>query len=193
MAARPPGPSRAPFAVALVALALGGCASMSKQDCLAGNWYERGYDDANGGNTFDRLDSHAKACAKVGIRPDEPIYATGYEAGLVDYCTPERGYELGSRDSDYRDICPFETESAFLGRYVDGLESALVMREVDAVRAETELERAVIARASVPRDASTEDADRDLATARARLDGLRDDRLGIREKIRRWNAELSAR
>ena len=184
---------RAALAVALASLALGGCASMSKRDCLAGNWYERGYDDANGGDTFDRLDSHAKACAKVGVVPDEPIYATGYEAGLVDYCTPERGYALGLRDSDYRDICPFGTESAFLGRYVDGLESALVMREIDAADAEDELERAVIARAAMPRGASTKDADRDVAAARAALDGLRDDRLGIREKIRRWNAELSAR
>ena len=193
MAGRSQKPPRAALAAALASLALGGCASMSKEDCLAGNWYERGYDDADGGRTFDRLDSHAKACAKVGVAPDETIYATGYEAGLVDYCTPERGYALGSRDGDYRDICPFGTESAFLGRYVAGLERALVMRELDAAEAEAELERAVIARAAVPRGASTKDADRDLATARARLDGLRGDRLGIREKIRRWNAELSAR
>ena len=122
-------PERTRLALGLAAsgaLALGGCASMSKEDCLTGNWYVQGYEDANGGRTFDRFDDHVKACAKVGATPDEAVYGTGYEAGLVDYCTPERGYQLGSRDSEYRDICPFDTEAAFLGRYVDGLERALV-------------------------------------------------------------------
>ena len=191
-AGRPRRARRALGLVAAATVALGGCASMSKKDCLAGNWYERGYEDADRGETFDRLDAHAKACAKVGVAPDEAVYGTGYEAGLAEYCTPERGYELGSRDSEYRDICPFDTEAAFLGRYVDGLESAMIQRESDAIRAEAELERAVTARASLTKGQSTKRADGDVSAARATLDRLRGDRLGIREKIRRWNAELSA-
>ena len=183
--------ARTPAALA-AALALAGCASMSKEDCLAGNWYAQGFEDADGGRTFDRLDAHAKACAKVGAVPDEAVYGRGYEAGLVDYCTPERGYRLGEADGEYRDICPFETEPAFLGRYVDGLESALVDREIEAARAEARLERAVAARASLRPGLPTKKADAEVDAARGELDRLRSDRFGIRQKIRRWTAELSA-
>ena len=174
------------------ALVLGGCASMSKKDCLAGNWYERGYEDADGGETDDRLAAHAKACAKVGVAPDADTYGRGYAAGLVDYCTPERGYRLGSDARDYRGICPAETAGSFLGRYVDGLESALVERETDAIRAEADFERALTARAGIVKGQSTKRADAEVDAARATMDRLRSDRLDIREKIRRWNAELSA-
>ena len=174
------------------ALALGGCASMSKGDCLAGNWYERGYEDADGGESADRLQSHAKACAKVSVAPDAAVYARGYEAGLVDYCTPERGYRLGADDREYRDICPVGTEAAFLGRYIDGLESALVRREAEAIRAEADFERALTERAAIFKGQSAKKADAEVDAARNRMDRLRGDRLGIREKIRRWNAELSS-
>ena len=50
----------------------------------------------------------------------------------------------------------------------------------------------MLARASVPKGLSTKKADRELASARAALDRLRGERLSIREKIRRWSAELSA-
>ena len=148
------------------ALALGGCASMSKGDCLAGNWYERGYEDADGGESADRLQSHAKACAKVSVAPDAAVYARGYEAGLVDYCTPERGYRLGADDREYRDICPVGTEADF--------------------------ERALTERAAIFKGQSAKKADAEVDAARNRMDQLRGDRLGIREKIRRWNAELSS-
>lgn len=181
----------AAVALLLAALALGGCASMSKKDCLSGAWYEQGFEDATEGLDSGRFADHVKACGKVGVMPDRRVYASGYESGLTEYCTAERGYRIGSDNGDYRDICPGALEAAFLGGYLDGLEAALVTSEFESANAEIDLERAVSERAALPPDSSTKKADARVDGARDTLERLRTDRFEINGKISRWRTELS--
>ena len=51
---------------------LAGCSTMSKDQCLAGAWGEKGYADGAAGYPMSRLDGHAKACAKYQVAPNPP-------------------------------------------------------------------------------------------------------------------------
>lgn len=74
---------------------LSSCTTMSKDECLAGAWGERGYADGASGYPMTRLDDHAKACAKFQIAPNPAAYGSAREDGLRTYCTFQRGWEEG--------------------------------------------------------------------------------------------------
>ena len=69
--------------VSAVALAgglwLSGCETMSADQCLVGDWGGRGYQDGLNGLRSDRLDDHAKACAKHGVTPNVSAYYSARE------------------------------------------------------------------------------------------------------------------
>ena len=122
-----------------------------------------------GGESADRLQSHAKACAKVSVTPDAAVYARGYEAGPRRLLHP--GARLPPRRRRPASIATSarsRTEAAFLGRYIDGLESALVRREAEAIRAEADFERALVERAAIFKGQSAKKADAEVDAARSR-------------------------
>ena len=107
-------------AAAGAALAMGSCATMSAEQCMAGDWSGQGYIDGQSGLTMSRLDEHAEACAKHGVSPDADAYAGGRRQGLVHYCTPHKGFEVGRTGSGYAGVCPSELEADFTYGYRDG-------------------------------------------------------------------------
>jgi len=74
---------------------LGGCASMSKNECLAANWEDVGIRDGADGRPEEYLIQHSKACAKVNVVPDRGAWSHGREQGLDRFCVPYRAYQLG--------------------------------------------------------------------------------------------------
>ena len=76
LAAMEPGLS-SDFSPLLVLLAaLGGCASLSKNECLNANWEDIGIRDGANGRPEEYLIQHSKACAKVGVTPDRGAWLT---------------------------------------------------------------------------------------------------------------------
>ena len=106
--------------VTLAALAISGCASMSSEECVATDWSAVGYEDGSRGYSTDRFAGHRKACAKHGIKADFEAYQAGRDQGLVEYCQPGRGYDVGSRGGRYYGVCPVELERDFLEAYNEG-------------------------------------------------------------------------
>ncbi len=102
------------------ALAISGCATLSRDDCLMGDWYEIGVQDGAAGYAPDRLAQHREACAEYRIRPDREAYQAGWDDGIGIYCTPERGYQEGRRGASYGQVCPPPLEWAFLQGYRNG-------------------------------------------------------------------------
>ncbi|GAW41241.1 hypothetical protein SH203_01645 [Brevundimonas sp. SH203] len=100
---------------------LAGCATMSKDQCLAGDWGEKGYADGAAGYPMSRLDDHAKACAKYQVAPNPTAYGSAREDGLRSYCTFERGWAEGRSGNTYHGVCRPEEERAFMPAYQDGL------------------------------------------------------------------------
>jgi hypothetical protein len=108
------------FSGVVAALAVGSCATMSEDQCLAGAWGEVGLADGRAGYGEDRLASHAEACAKVGVVPDEAVYFAAREEGLRSYCVPANGFRVGRDGSSYAGVCPASVEGPFLSAYRDG-------------------------------------------------------------------------
>jgi hypothetical protein len=106
--------------LAVTAGALAGCATMSQEECLRGDWGSVGFKDGEAGRAQSRLDDHAKACAKSGVAPQAAPYFAAREQGLKLYCTPDRGFREGRTGSSYAGVCPPGPERGFLVGYADG-------------------------------------------------------------------------
>jgi len=105
---------------ALAMLAISGCASMSGDECVATDWSAVGYEDGARGYTTERFSKHRKACAKHGITADFSAYQSGREGGLVEYCQPGRGFDVGVNGGRYYGVCSVNLEPDFLDAYNAG-------------------------------------------------------------------------
>lgn len=108
---------RASISIALLALAFSGCATMNADECATSDWAAIGYEDGSRGHSGDRLGDHRKACAKHGITPDFRAYHSGRDEGLVEFCQPSRGYNLGVSGGSYNGVCDVALEEEFLDAY----------------------------------------------------------------------------
>ena len=126
--------------------ALAGCASMSKDECLAVDWRTVGYEDGVEGYPGDHIAQHRKACAKYGVRADLALYQEGRNQGLLEFCQPINGYNLGVRGAAYRGVCPVQSESAFLSAYNAGHDLYVMVARVSGTQAELDSKRRELAR-----------------------------------------------
>lgn len=108
------------FGAVLATLVMGGCASMSSDECMVTDWSAVGYEDGARGYTTDRFTKHRKACAKHGIAADFGAWQQGRERGLVEYCQPGRGFDVGVSGGRYNGVCAVDLEPAFLDAYNAG-------------------------------------------------------------------------
>ena len=99
---------------------LGGCATMSSDECMTSDWSAIGYEDGSRGYTTERLAKHRKACAKHGVTPDFQAYQGGRDRGLIQYCQPSRGFSVGSNGGSYNGVCSVNLEANFLDGYNAG-------------------------------------------------------------------------
>lgn len=104
----------------LALLLLAGCATLSREECLRGDWYQIGVNDGQQGHQLARLDSHRSACRDTPAIIDESAYQAGRDIGLVSYCTPVSGYRVAAGGDRYGDVCPINSETQFLQGYVLG-------------------------------------------------------------------------
>ncbi len=108
---------RTNIVLSLLVISLGGCATMSGDECATSDWNAVGYEDGSRGYTTERFGKHRKACAKHGITADFQAYQQGREQGLVEFCQPGRGFRLGSNGGQYNGVCSVELEPDFLDAY----------------------------------------------------------------------------
>jgi hypothetical protein len=135
------------------AVVLGGCATLSEDECRSADWGEIGYADGREGEPRSLIEGHVESCAKLGIQPDRARYFNGRERGLREYCRAENGYRVGRAGESYHDVCPAALEPAFLERYrtgkrihevdrrISNLESERRLKETQLDKAKTDDER----------------------------------------------------
>jgi hypothetical protein len=105
---------------AFTILVLSGCASMSSEECVATDWSAVGYEDGARGYTSEAFSKHRKACAKHGVTADFGSYQRGREQGLIEYCQPGRGFNVGASGGRYYGVCSVDLEQDFLDAYNTG-------------------------------------------------------------------------
>ncbi|MDH3701899.1 MAG: DUF2799 domain-containing protein [Alphaproteobacteria bacterium] len=106
----------------LLALALSGCAgsSMGKAECQTADWKAVGYEDGAKGYGADRFGKRRKACAEHGVAANFDAYRAGQAEGIVVYCQPRNGYQLGTRGYRYAIDCPTHLAGTFQTANNDG-------------------------------------------------------------------------
>ena len=108
------------FWLTIVIGSLSGCATMSGDECVTSDWSAIGYEDGSRGFATERFGQHRKACAKHGVTPDFSAYQHGREQGLVEFCQPHRGFNVGSSGGGYNGVCSVNLEADFLDAYNAG-------------------------------------------------------------------------
>ena len=108
--------------LAALAVATAGCATLNENQCRGGDWAQIGYQDGAVGNAADIFMQHDKACREYGVVPNPGPWKAGYDRGVLVYCTPEKGFEEGTRNATYKGVCPAHLEPGFLARYGIGRE-----------------------------------------------------------------------
>jgi hypothetical protein len=95
-----------PRALAVLCLfLLAACASLTEEECRAGDWYRIGVSDGAEGRGADHIEAHRRACAGVGVSPDAEAWLRGRERGLRLYCTPAKAYEVAREGRPLRPGC----------------------------------------------------------------------------------------
>jgi hypothetical protein len=115
-------------------LAVGGCASVSKNQCLVGDWETVGYRDGLNGAQSTALLRHQNTCLKHGVTPDREAYMGGWRNGVVQYCQPDNGFDVGNRGAGYANVCPEHLAHPFRAAYNDGRQLYLARVELDNLR-----------------------------------------------------------
>jgi hypothetical protein len=198
--------------LALALAALGGCASMSEEECAMSDWHTIGFEDGSRGYPAERIGDHRKACAKHGYVPDFAAWEAGRNEGLALYCQPARGFNLGSSGGQYQGVCPADLEPEFLDGYRAGVElynlrsnvstanGRLQAREdeLEATRAAMrDKEALLIARETAPEERVLLLADlKELAETAGKLqteiDVLIDERARQEERLAAYEASLAS-
>ena len=200
------------FVLAIAAVILSGCATMSEDECLTVDWKTIGYEDGSRGYAADRLGSHRKACAKHGVTPDFSAYQSGHAQGVEAFCQPGRAFSYGESGGRYNGICPADMEPEFVEAYNAGhklysLRSSLSAADSMIYSKEQELENAqkriVEAEVALISDETTAEERivllnelKDLALRMGELEEeieqLVADRARIEQELRHYESSLTA-
>lgn len=185
----PTYPSIARAGAAILLLAISGCATMDRDECLTVDWRTVGFEDGAAGYASDRIGQHRKACAEYGVTPDLTAYQEGRAEGLREYCVPANGFRIGSQGGSYGGICPSDLDPAFADAYHSGrqlytLESRLsnVSYQLDSRRGDLRsTESDIVSRSAV--------AIRSDATAEERAQAVLDVK-NLGERVGRLKSEI---
>ncbi|CAN5483030.1 hypothetical protein BH10PSE17_BH10PSE17_03340 [soil metagenome] len=115
------------LALVLLPLLMTGCASLSKDACMKGNWEAIGQQDALDGKPLSQLNEHVKACGDYGVKPNATAYGRGYGVGLASFCTPQSGFKFARTYKPYEHQCPTALEGPFLA----GMQLGAKIRSLD--------------------------------------------------------------
>lgn len=120
------------FLTALATLALiTGCASLSEEQCLSGDWDGIGHRDGSAGVVAEtQFARHVKACSDLRISPNRAAWQAGYARGLQGYCTPRNGLDEGLQGGRYNDVCPAASEPGFLHGFRIGADDKKARQKV---------------------------------------------------------------
>jgi hypothetical protein len=119
--------------VAISALLVSGCASLSESQCVAGDWETVGYRDGLAGKQSTQLLNHQNACVKHGSVPDREAYLAGWENGVRQYCQPSNGFNAGEAGGSFPNVCPDDLQDAYYAAYQEGRRLYMAQAEIDGL------------------------------------------------------------
>ncbi len=106
--------------------------AVSGDPCGHADWFEVGRVDGLSGIQIEQS-AYIGRCEAQGMKVDRELYLAGWQRGLLDYCTPERGFDAGRSGQFYQGICPSHVEAQFLKRFEIGHKVAALEKENSAI------------------------------------------------------------
>ncbi len=114
---------------------LSACSSISKDECLQGDWYSLGVNDGKAGELSSKFRDYQKDCAEHGVMPDFKTYQQGHSQGLVFFCDFPHGEAWGRDGKDYNTACTGKLEPAFRQGFQQGQRWYKAKKAVDDIAA----------------------------------------------------------
>jgi hypothetical protein len=125
------------FAGLALLCTLGGCASLSKSECLNADWEDIGIRDGASGRGEEYLIQHSTACAKVNVQPDRARWLKGREQGLDRFCVPQRMYNIGEYGGGFDiGVCRNYDQDRLMNAYQRGRDVNRLSGELGAIDTE---------------------------------------------------------
>lgn len=115
-------------------LGLISCSTAAEREegaCGQIDWYQRGRTDGALGLGLETVNQYRKTCPDDFSSDDEVVYGNGRNAGLVEYCSSESGFEMGRMGVSYNHVCPSTTEPSFLAQFEKGQRARKLEMEND--------------------------------------------------------------
>ncbi len=104
----------------LAAALLAGCESMTVSECKVADWARVGMADGARGGDERRIATYTEDCAKAGVVPNAPAYRRGWDAGIVQFCTPTNGWREGTQGhAGKASVCQGQAGFAGFSRYLE--------------------------------------------------------------------------
>lgn len=130
----------------LISFTLSACTyqSLTKEQCLSGDWQGIGYQDGLVGRYPDWIIEHVKACAKTGIKPNIDAWQKGRIAGLKYYCTEDNFYRLGINGRAVRYVCAKTQMPQLQKIYYQAYEQYDLQRKIYSARQKIMEDKAVL-------------------------------------------------
>jgi len=166
----------------LLLFVLSSCQTMSEDECIAADWRVIGEQDGSEGyDPQQRFGNHVKACERAGVVPDQRQWNQGYQRGLFNFCTPERGLSHGQAGKVYNNVCPVDLERDFLSGYNLGREEYQIKADIRTLENQiSSAERSIV---------ELEDK---LAQGKGDERDLKSEIRRKRQDIREWNREIGS-
>ncbi|MDA0281546.1 MAG: DUF2799 domain-containing protein [Proteobacteria bacterium] len=120
-------------ALSLIVIMLSGCAVMSEEECVYSDWTAVGYEDGADGRSSDRFGDYRRTCADQNITPDFQAWQAGREQGLIEFCQPLRGFQVGESGGYYDGVCNGNLEPGFLDAFRLGAELYSLRSDLNVV------------------------------------------------------------
>lgn len=114
---------------------LAACSSISKDECLQGDWYSLGVNDGKAGELSSKFRDYQKDCAEHGVAPDFKTYQQGHSQGLVFFCDFPHGEAWGRAGKDYNTACTGKLEPSFRQGFQQGQRWYKAKKVVDDIAA----------------------------------------------------------
>lgn len=163
----------------LLGAVLASCATLSEEQCQAGDWRAIGFNDGSRGRPADYIANHADACSEYGIAVDQALYADGRQDGLRQYCRLANAEAEGLSGDRYYGVCPGEL----------GVSFARVHRAADAIHEATARINSIDSRITslIGRIGQPDQTPEQIEALRLQLRSLQADRRSQQSRV--WSLE----
>lgn len=170
-------------AALLGALVLASCATLSQEQCEAGDWRAIGFNDGADGRPADRLSSHIEACSEYGVPVDNALYQSGRVEGLRVYCRLDNAERTGTSGERYYGVCEGALGVAFARIHAAGNDIYQMEAELNSIDSEIDSKLAQLRRGDLSQE--------EIARVTREITFLQSDRRMLEFRIRSAEQRLS--